>query len=83
MPAQTPQLFLQIGHHQQEKNLQGRGDSNEVGEKGCRHLSKAAWGELEVIDLCNCTLTQLGTKSETGAAGISAGEAGRERKEMA
>ena len=51
---------------------------NEVGEKGCRHLSKAAWGELEVIYLCTCSLTQTGTKSGTGAAGISAGEAGRE-----
>ena len=35
-------------------------DSNEVGEKGCRHLSKAVWGELEVIYLCNCSVTQLG-----------------------
>ena len=26
-------------------------EGNEVGEKGCRHLSKAAWGELEVIHL--------------------------------
>ena len=51
---------------------------NEMGEKGCRHLSKAAWGELEVISLCNCSLTQGETKSGTGAAGTSAGEAGRE-----
>ena len=50
---------------------------NEVGEKGCRHLSKA-WGELEVIGLRTCSLTQLGTKLGTGAAGTSAGEAGRE-----
>ena len=50
----------------------------EVGEKGCRHLSKAAWGELEVIGLCHCSLTQGGTKSGTGAAGTSAGEAGRD-----
>ena len=57
-------------------------DSNEVGEKGCRHLSKAAWGELEVISLGNCSLTQGGTKSGTGAAGTSAGEAGRETKEL-
>ena len=51
---------------------------NEVGENGCRHLSKAAWGELERISLCNCSLTQGGTESETDAAGTSAGEAGRE-----
>ena len=51
---------------------------NEVGEKGCRHLSKAAWGELELIGLCNCSLTQMETKSGTGAAGTSAGEAGLE-----
>ena len=53
-------------------------DRNEVGEKGCRHLSKAAWGELEEIYLCNCSLTQRKTKSGTGAVGTSAGEAGRE-----
>ena len=46
---------------------------NEVGEKGCRHLSKAAW-ELEEIDLSNCFLTQTETKLGTGAAGTSAGE---------
>ena len=51
---------------------------NEVGEKGCRHLSKAAWGELEETSLCNCSLTQLETKLGTGAAGTSAGETGRE-----
>ena len=51
---------------------------NEVGEKGCGHLLKAAWGELEVIDLCNYSLTQTKTKSGTGAACTSAGEAGRE-----
>ena len=49
-----------------------------MGEKGCRHLSKAAWGELEEINLGNCSLTQGETKSGTGAAGTSAGEAGRE-----
>ena len=51
---------------------------NEVGEKGCRHLSKAAWGQLEMIYLCYCSLTQGKTKSGTGAAGTSAGDAGRE-----
>ena len=51
---------------------------NEVGEKGCRHLSKAAWGELERIDLCNCSLTQTETKSGTRAAGTSAEKAGCE-----
>ena len=55
---------------------------NEVGEKGCRHLSKAAWGELEAISLCNCSLTQGITKSGTGAAGTSAGEPGCELKEL-
>ena len=25
IPAQTPQLLLQIGHHQEDENLQGRG----------------------------------------------------------
>ena len=53
-------------------------EGNEVGEKGCRHLSKAAWGELEEIGLSICSLTQTETKSGTGAAGTSAGEAGRE-----
>ena len=57
-------------------------DNNEVGEKGCRHLSKAAWGELEVISLSICFLTQLGTTSGTGAAGTSAGEAGSDWKEL-
>ena len=51
---------------------------NEVGEKGCRHLSKATWEELEVIYIRNCSLIQAETKSGTGAAGTSAGEAGRE-----
>ena len=51
---------------------------NEVGEKGCRHLSKATWGELEVIYLCHYSITQGKTKLGTGAAGTSAGEAGRE-----
>ena len=53
-------------------------EDNEVGEKGCRHLSKVAWGELEEIWLCNCSLTQTEIKSGTGAAGTSAGEVGRE-----
>ena len=51
-------------------------DRNEVGEKGCRHLSKAAWRELEEIWICHCSLTQRITKSGTGDAGTSAGEAG-------
>ena len=50
---------------------------NKVDKKGCRHLSKAAWGQLEVISLSYCSLTQAETKSETGAAGTSAGETGR------
>ena len=37
-------------------------EGNEVGEKGCRHLSKAAWGELEVISLGHCSLTQVKVK---------------------
>ena len=53
-------------------------DNNEVGEKGCRHLSKAAWGELEGIYLGHWSLTQGIIKSGTGAAGTSAGEVGRE-----
>ena len=52
-------------------------DSNQMGEKGCRHLSKAVWGELEVINLGNRSLTQGETKSWTGAIGTSAGEAGK------
>ena len=44
-------------------------DINEVGEKGCRHLSKAAWGKLEVIWLCYCSFTQGKTKSGTGGTG--------------
>ena len=51
---------------------------NQVGEKGCRHLSKATWGELEHISLGSCSLTQGETKSGTEAAGTSAGEAGCE-----
>ena len=43
-------------------------DTNKVGEKGCRHLSKAAWGELEEIYLGDCSLTQGKIKSGTGAA---------------
>ena len=49
---------------------------NEVGEKGCRHLSKAVWGELEEIWLSHCSLTQVKTKLGTGAVSTSAGEAG-------
>ena len=56
----------------------GYADDSEVSEKGCRHLSKATWGELELISLGNCSFPQLETKSGTGAAGTSAGEAGRE-----
>ena len=56
----------------------GKAGNNEVGEKGCRHLSKAAWGELEEIILRNCSLTKTETKSGIGAAGTSTGEAGRE-----
>ena len=51
-------------------------DNNEVGEKGCRHLSKAAWGQLEELWLGNCSLTQLQIKSVTRVAGTSAGEVG-------
>ena len=49
---------------------------NKVGEKGCRHLSKAEWGELEEIGLGPCSLTQLQIKSVTRVAGTSAGEVG-------
>ena len=50
--------------------------SNEVGGKGCRHLSKAVWGQLEEISLSHSCLTQGITKSGTGAAGTSVREAG-------
>ena len=49
---------------------------NEIGEKGCRHFSKAVWGELKWIYQGHCSITQGGTKSGTGDAGISAGEPG-------
>ena len=53
-------------------------DGNEVGEKGCRYLPKATWGELEKIYLCNCSLTQGRTKSGKGGAVTSAGAVGGE-----
>ena len=53
-------------------------DNNEVGEKGCRHLSKATWRELEVIYLCHLSLTQTGTQLGKGAADTSAGKISRE-----
>ena len=31
---------------------------NNVGDKGCRHLSKATWEDLEEIYLGHCSLTQ-------------------------
>ena len=43
-------------------------DNNEISEKGCRYLSKAAWRELEVMALSNYSFTQTGIKSVTGAA---------------
>ena len=58
-----------------------RGD-NAIEEKGCKHLSKAAWAELKEIRLGHCSLTQMKTKSGTGAAGTSAREAGRSYKEL-
>ena len=51
---------------------------NEVGEKGCRHLSKAAWRKLEGIYLCNRSSTKGKTKSGTGVASTSAREPGCE-----
>ena len=56
---------------------------NDVAEEGCRHLSKAVWGKLKEISLCHCPLTQVITKSGTGAASTSAEEAGCEWKELA
>ena len=53
-------------------------DNNEVGEKGCRHLSKVAWGEPKVIWLSYCSLTQATTKLVIRAAGTSLLEAGWE-----
>ena len=49
-----------------------------MGEKGCRHLSKAAWGNLEEIWLGQYSLTKTKTKSGTEAAGTSAKETGCE-----
>ena len=74
---QVPQQSRMEAQNNMAGYICGYVDFNEVGEKGCRHLSKAAW-ELEEIRLCNCSLTQGKTKSGTGAAGTSAGEAGRE-----
>ena len=51
---------------------------NEVGEKGCRYLSKAAWGQLERIYLGLSSLIQEKTKSGLGAPCTSAGDPGRE-----
>ena len=56
---------------------------NEVGEKGCRHLSKAGWGKLEEIYIGHCSLTQTIIKLGIGAAGTSAGETGEKWKELA
>ena len=58
--------------------ISGYEGRNKVGEKGSRHLLKAAWGEIEEIHLCLCSLTQGLTKLRTGAAGTSAREAGKE-----
>ena len=55
----------------------GNVGGNEVGEEGCRYLSKAAWGELEQISLGYYSLTQRETKSGTGAGGTSVGEVGK------
>ena len=32
-------------------------EKNKIGEKGCRHFSKAIWRELEVIQLSSLPLT--------------------------
>ena len=53
---------------------------NKVGEKGSKHLSKVAWGELEKISLGHCSLTQGRTPSVARAAGISIGEIGHRCK---
>ena len=70
---QDPQPSLMEAQINRAAYICGYVVDNEVGEKGCRHLSKSAWGELEVIGLGNCSLTQGITKSGTGAAGTSAG----------
>ena len=45
-----------------------------MGEKGCRHLSKAAWGELEVIELGDYISTQnRNTIGDRGCWHISGG----------
>ena len=56
--------------------ISGYVGDNKIYEKGCRHLSKAAWGELERIHLCHCSLTQGRIKLGRGVAGTSAEEAG-------
>ena len=45
---------------------------NQVGEIGCRHISKATWGGLEVVDLGNYSLTQVGIEFLIKAASSSA-----------
>ena len=52
-------------------------DDNQVGEIGCRHLSKAIWGDLEVIELGIYSLTQAGIEFLTKAASSSAISIGR------
>ena len=41
--------------------IDGYVGDNKVGEKGCKHLSKVVWGELEEIRLGHCFLTQTET----------------------
>ena len=52
--------------------------NNQIGEKGCRYISKAAWGKLENILLSSGSLTKIGISSAIGDAGTSARGTGRE-----
>ena len=51
---------------------------NQIGEKGCRHISKETWRELEGVVLRNDSLTQTEITSVTEVVGLSTGETGRE-----
>ena len=75
---QVPQPSRMEAQENMAEYICGYVVENEIGEKGCRHLSKAAWGDLEVISLSYCSLTQTQTKSGTGAVSTYAGEAGRD-----
>ena len=53
---------------------------NEIGEKGCRYLSKAEWKEMEEINLSICYLTQMKIKLAIRAVNTFLMETGPELK---